>query len=61
MTDLRITQIDGGQGTLEGKVVDAWKTTLRGPLLRSGDPGYDDVRQIWNGMMDKRPALIARC
>lgn len=61
MTDLRITQIDGGQGTLEGKAVDALKTTLRGPLLRFGDPSYDDVRQIWNGMMDKRPALIARC
>jgi FAD/FMN-containing dehydrogenase len=61
MTDLRISQIDGGQGTLEGKVIDAFKTTLRGPLLSIGDPGYDDVRQIWNGMMDKRPALIARC
>ena len=61
MTDLRMTRIDGGQGTLEGKSLDAFKATLRGPLLSIGDPGYDDVRQIWNGMMDKRPALIARC
>jgi len=29
-------------------------------LLRPGDPGYDDARKIWNGMIDKRPALIAR-
>ena len=32
-----------------------------GELLRPGDPGYDDARKVWNGMIDKRPALIARC
>ncbi|HVM37464.1 MAG TPA: FAD-binding oxidoreductase [Sphingomicrobium sp.] len=30
-------------------------------LLRDGDPGYDDARRIWNGMIDRRPAAIARC
>lgn len=34
---------------------------VRGALLRPGDPGYDAARAIWNGMIDKRPALIARC
>jgi FAD/FMN-containing dehydrogenase len=34
---------------------------LRGELLRPDDPGYDDARKIWNGMIDKRPALIGRC
>ncbi len=34
---------------------------LRGPLLRPGDDGYDSARTIWNAMIDKRPALIARC
>jgi hypothetical protein len=33
----------------------------RGPLLRPGDGGYDVSRQLWNGMFDRRPALIARC
>jgi len=61
MTDLRITRLEGGEGMLEGDSIDAFKATLRGPLLRVGDPGYDDIRRIWNGMMDKRPALIARC
>jgi FAD/FMN-containing dehydrogenase len=32
-----------------------------GPLLRLGDDGYDAARSIWNGMIDKRPTLIARC
>ena len=34
---------------------------LRGPLLRPGDGGYDEARKVWNGMIDRRPALIARC
>jgi FAD/FMN-containing dehydrogenase len=37
------------------------KGKLRGALLRPGDPGYDDARKVWNGMIDRRPALIARC
>jgi FAD/FMN-containing dehydrogenase len=37
------------------------KKQLRGELLRPGDGGYDAARRVWNGMIDKRPALIARC
>jgi FAD/FMN-containing dehydrogenase len=39
-------------------------TTLKkfdGELLRSGNPGYDDARRLWNVMIDKHPAFIARC
>jgi FAD/FMN-containing dehydrogenase len=32
-----------------------------GQLLQSGDAGYDDARKVHNGLIDKRPALIARC
>jgi UDP-N-acetylenolpyruvoylglucosamine reductase len=34
---------------------------LPGRLLREGDPAYDDARAVWNRMIDRRPALIARC
>jgi len=37
------------------------KKQLRGELLRPGDGGYDATRRVWNGMVDKRPALIVRC
>src|SRR5438046_787691 len=35
--------------------------SFRGQLLRPGDPGYDEARSIWNGMIDRKPGLIARC
>jgi len=34
---------------------------FRGDLVRPGDPAYDDHRRVWNGSIDRRPALIARC
>ena len=35
--------------------------TFRGKLLQPNDAGYDDARRVHNGLVDKRPALIARC
>ena len=35
--------------------------TLRGQLLLPDDDGYDAARAVWNGMIDRRPAAIARC
>ena len=34
---------------------------LRGELITPTDPAYDTARGVWNGMIDRRPALIARC
>ncbi len=34
---------------------------FRGELIHPGDPGYDSARKVYNGMIDKRPLLIARC
>src|SRR5260370_38455020 len=39
----------------------ALKASLRGELIQPGDEGYDAARTVYNGMIDKRPALIARC
>ncbi len=36
-------------------------SSLRGELIVPGDPGYDAARAVYNGMIDKRPAAIARC
>lgn len=41
--------------------LDGLRTRFRGALLRPGEEGYDEVRRVWNGAIDRRPALIARC
>jgi FAD/FMN-containing dehydrogenase len=46
---------------MKNEVVEAFKATLRGPVLLPGDPGYDEARAIWNGMIDRHPAMIVRC
>jgi FAD/FMN-containing dehydrogenase len=41
--------------------VAALKASLRGELIGPGDAGYDEARKVYNGMIDRRPRLIARC
>jgi hypothetical protein len=47
--------------TLEPALVDAFDAELDGELLRPEDPGYGAACSIWNGMIVRRPGLIARC
>ena len=46
--------------TMDPATVGMLKHTFRGDLLRRGDPAYEDVRRVFNAMIDRRPALIAR-
>jgi FAD/FMN-containing dehydrogenase len=61
MADLRITTIQGVDTVLKDTAIEAFRTTLRGELLCPVDAGYETARKVWNGMIDKRPALIVRC
>src|SRR5689334_23328284 len=49
------------QGSLTVEAINNFKAELRGQLVRPGDNDYDEARRVWNGMIDKYPALIARC
>ena len=42
-------------------VLDELASTMTGHLVRPGDAAYDEARRVWNGMIDLRPAAIARC
>jgi hypothetical protein len=47
-----------------GELEDAFRGQLvspRGELVGPGDPSYDEHRKVWNGSIDRHPALIARC
>jgi FAD/FMN-containing dehydrogenase len=61
MRDVHVRTLTGEDLVLEHAVIEAFKARLRGALLCPGDTGYDEARRIWNGMIDRRPALIARC
>jgi FAD/FMN-containing dehydrogenase len=50
-----------GRLTLDEATVQDFTASLRGEVLRSTDEGYDETRIIHNGMIDRRPVLIARC
>jgi hypothetical protein len=41
--------------------IDALKTSLRGELLQPDEAGYEAARAVYNGMIDRRPRLIAPC
>jgi hypothetical protein len=59
--ELRAVKLSGAETTIERAAVRDLRASLSGTLLAPGDDGYELARHIWNGMIDKRPALIARC
>jgi len=46
---------------LQAGTIEKLKGGFTGEILLPSDGGYDSARQIWNAMIDKRPAVIARC
>jgi len=57
--ELRSASAQSSAGKAEGLA--GLRRHFRGELIEPRDASYDDVRQIWNAMFDKKPALIARC
>ena len=60
-TSIAAVSLDGAEIELEKAAIKELGDALSGPVMLSGHPQYDTARMIWNGMHDKRPALIARC
>ncbi len=61
MSTLTLTGLSGESRLVPAAAVDALAANLSGPLLRPGMDGYEEARQIWNGIFDRHPGLIARC
>src|SRR5262245_53615777 len=58
---MEIATTTGSLAVITEEEIDGLRTMMRGLLLSAGQPGYDEARVIFNGMFDRRPALIGRC
>ena len=61
MSGIQIATNKDSSATIDQETIDALRADLRGCLLLPTDQDYDEARRVWNGMIDRRPALIARC
>jgi FAD/FMN-containing dehydrogenase len=43
------------------KAIESLKSKIKGQVVLPSDSNYEEVREIWNAMIDRRPALIVRC
>jgi FAD/FMN-containing dehydrogenase len=61
MGNLKVSTLDNNSTTIHESALDKFISGLRGEVLLKDHPDYDEVRKIWNGMIDKKPAVIVRC
>ncbi len=61
MNTINVKTIDGGEASIEKSNIDEFKTGFRGDVITADNHDYETARKIWNGMFDKKPAIIARC
>ena len=64
MADLHVVTTMGTglkESVLKESTIQDFKAGLRGALLCPGEIGYEDARKVWNGMIDRHPAMIVRC
>ena len=59
MADI-LTLEEGREGFGAAEIA-ALRGQLRGAVVAQGDADYDAARRVWNGNIDRRPALVARC
>lgn len=50
-----------GPGLIESDAIDTFLTKVRGDLIQSDDPQFEEARSLYNGMIDKHPQFIMKC
>src|SRR5262245_36729929 len=65
MTDVTVRTLEAPTRapakTISQDMVSALRAKVRGTVALPGEDGYEAARTIWNGMIDRRPALVVRC
>ena len=49
------------QTAIDGATVEQLRSDIGGSVITPGDPTYEEARRVWNGMIDRHPALIVPC
>ncbi len=55
------TTLDGGRTTVNNADIESLRRAVRGEVIVPGQAGYEEARRVWNGNVDRRPAVIVRC
>jgi FAD/FMN-containing dehydrogenase len=58
---MQIEQLDGGKSEIADAAFQGLRMAFRGSLIVPGDAEFSEARKVWNGMIDRRPGLIAQC
>ena len=61
MDTFRMAATNGGYALVGESDISALRARLRGPLVQAGESGYEEACTLFNAMIDRRPALVARC
>src|SRR5204863_8275264 len=61
MTMLTPGGLEAGGSPIDAAHLENLRQVFRGELIPVGHAGYEVARRVWNGNIDRRPALIARC
>jgi len=58
---LTVKTLSGGEASIDDAMVQAFSDGFQGDLVTPESATYDEVRAIWNAMIDRRPGMIVRC
>ena len=61
MTTINATRTGGSVVTIDGETFNVFESTIHGDVFTAESEGYDRARSVWNGMIDKRPAVVVKC
>ena len=58
---IKLAAMDGATVNISPEALQSFKAVFRGAVLAPDDTAYEEVRKVWNAMIDRRPGLIVRC